>query len=82
MWIWLCVCGGVLGAEELARAKALRVGSGHEESEKQVGQGDKRWNQRNSQGPLIQSPVSTVEIVTFILSEMGSHWRVLSRELT
>lgn len=47
-----------MGAEELARAKALRVGSGHEASEKQVGQGDKRWNQKNSQGPLIQSPVS------------------------
>lgn len=51
--------GGVFGAEELARTKALRVGSGHEESEKQQGgQEDKRWNQRNSQGPLIQSPVS------------------------
>lgn len=49
---------GVFGTEELDRAKALRVGSGYEESEKQqVGQGDKRWNQRNSQGQLIQSPV-------------------------
>lgn len=73
--------GGVFGAEELACAKALRVGSGHEESEKQqIDQGDKRWNQRNSQGPLIQSLSTTVEILTFILNEMGSHWRVLSRE--
>lgn len=72
--------GGVFAAEKLAHAKALRVGSGYEEIEKQqVGLVDKRCNQRNSQSPLIQSLSTTVEILTFILSEMGSHWRVLSK---
>lgn len=58
--------GGVFEAEEAARVKALRVGSGHEESEKQqVGQGIR--DRIRGIARVHSFRALSVEILTFIL---------------